>query len=169
MLPSRTSVGRRGGRKRPQEPVELPRCHIRDNCGVRDGRLDLRPIPNDARVGHKPFNVFRPKLGDQRRLKALEGLAKTRALAQDRYPGKAGLETFQRQLLEEGAVAVNRSSPLLVVIPTVGIAVADPGTAGDAVGPYESWFRETKVAEAACSLRPSTVAEPWSALKKPVA
>src|SRR5690606_28029589 len=50
------------------------------------------------------------------------------AFAQHRDPGQAGLRTFENQHLEQHALVVTRSPPLLVMVVDVERIVAAPGT-----------------------------------------
>ena len=66
---------------------------------------------------------------DALRLEVVEDLAERRATPQDRDPRQAGLESFEAELLVEGARVALLAPPFLIVIaPVLGIA-AGPGTA----------------------------------------
>ena len=91
----------------------------------------LRMMPASR---HQPFDVVGVEgRDDDRRIESGEHLAEARALAQDRDPGQSRLEAFQRHLLEECAVAVQRPAPLLVVVAQIFRVVTRPGAPGDAV------------------------------------
>ena len=97
---------------------------------VVDGGLDLQPVAHDAWVGHQPRNILGAIAGDALGVELVEGVAEVLALPEDGEPRQAGLEAFQHQLLEHGAVVGLRHAPLLVVIARVeGIGDAGPGAA----------------------------------------
>ena len=101
--------------------------------GVGARRLDLQSVADDAGVLHQrrePGVVVRR---DEVDVEAAERLAEPRPLAQDDQPGQARLERLQREPLEHRGLAVDRPSPLVVV---VGPVVADrPRAARDPVVP----------------------------------
>ena len=71
---------------------------------------------------------------DLLRLEIVEGFAEIVALAQDRDPRQAGLETVEDQLFVERAVVIFRHAPFGVVIGDVERIFAGPGAAGLSVG-----------------------------------
>jgi hypothetical protein len=67
-------------------------------------------------------------------VKAGEGFAEGRTLAEDRQPREPGLEALEGEQLEEGVVAVQRTPPLLVVIGDVERVGRAPAAAQATVG-----------------------------------
>src|SRR5579875_4107377 len=102
---------------------------------VGDGRVDLRPVPDDAGVGEESPDVVRAERGDRGDVESGEGGAEVLALAEDRQPGQPGLERLQAEPLEHGLVAAERPAPLLVVVGEVFGAADAPGAAQPPVGP----------------------------------
>src|SRR5204862_2057878 len=88
---------------------------------VVDRRLDLRPVANDARVAHQPFDVTRRESRDGGRIEAGERGAEVLTLAQDRQPAETGHEAFEADLLEEAAVVGHGPAPLRVVVRAVEV------------------------------------------------
>ena len=85
--------------------------------GVGDGRLDLRPVADDAR--RRPSSRATSALvvrRDHGRVEAGERAPERLALAQDRDPREPGLERLEGQPLVEQPVAADRPAPLLVVV-----------------------------------------------------
>src|SRR5690606_33983817 len=64
-------------------------------AGTVDRRDDLAAMADDAGVQYQPFYIGVGEFGYPVELEIGEGCAKIFALAQDRQPGQAGLETFQ--------------------------------------------------------------------------
>ena len=70
---------------------------------------------------------MRAEAGDLRDLEPAKRGPERFALAQDRDPREPGLETLERQQLEQRVVAVQRPAPLLVVVRTVERVPRAPG------------------------------------------
>ena len=102
-------------------------------------------------VAHEPLDIGVVERRDGVHVEVAEGRAEGGPPAQDGDPGQPGLEPLEAQLLEEGAVAVQRNAPLLVVVPAVLGVVADPSAAVQPV------VAETQVVSAhAASLSPDS-------------
>src|SRR4051794_5502169 len=104
---------------------------VHGRARVRDRRLDLRAVADDARVGEQPGDVVVAEASDGGRLEARERGAERLALAQDRDPREARLERLERHALEEPALVGDRPAPLLVVVALVErVAVAEAARHG---------------------------------------
>ena len=96
---------------------------------VGDHRVDLRPVPDDARVGHQPGHVLLAEGRHGLGVEPGEGGAEVLPLAQDGQPGQPGLEALQAKPLEDRRVAAYRTAPLLVVIGEILRGAQPPGAA----------------------------------------
>ena len=105
--------------------------------GVGDHRLDLGPVPHDARVGHQPGHVVFAEGGHRRGVEPGEGGPEVLPLAQDGQPGQPGLEALQAEPLEDADVAADRPAPLLVVIGEILGSAQTPGAAQLAVRTFD--------------------------------
>ena len=108
------------------------RLYIADDAGIRHQTLDIGLVEARHRIGLEPG----------------EHLAEARTLAQDRDPAESRLEPFERHLLEQRAVAVQRPAPLLVVVAAVFGVVAHPPAAGEAVGADPQVIHESRLSPA---------------------
>src|SRR3954470_3170000 len=96
--------------------------------------VDLGLVAHDPGIVHQRVNFLLVVACDLFRLEIVEGFAKIVALAQDRDPGQAGLETVEDQLLIERAVVIFRHAPFSVVIGDVERIFAGPGATHLSVG-----------------------------------
>src|SRR4051812_28792869 len=106
-------------REAPDEFIECSRMLPHQRLGdarVRDGRVDLEPIADDPGIRHESLDVALVEGGDRVDLEVAEGGTEGRPPAQDRDPRQPCLKSLEAQLLEEWAVAVQGSAPLLVVV-----------------------------------------------------
>ena len=69
-------------------------------------------MADDAGVGKQPVDVGVAEPGDLLEVETGEGGAEILALAQDRQPGKAGLEAFEADLLEQPDVVGRPAGPI---------------------------------------------------------
>src|SRR5437762_223809 len=99
-----------------------------EGFGVLNRRGNLESIANNARIGEKLFHFARVVTGDRRRVKVVEDLAVMFAFFQDSVPTQAGLRAFENEEFEQGAVIVQRNTPLRVVIANEKF-VSGPGAA----------------------------------------
>src|SRR6516164_9568363 len=97
------------------------------------GAFDLCAIADDAGILHQPLDLFRRVTGNLFRREAVKGAAKILALAQNRDPGEAGLETVEHELFIERAIVVFGHAPFLVVIGDIERVVLRPGAAQEGV------------------------------------
>jgi hypothetical protein len=111
------------------QACRTPVCSLNGAPGIVDGRDDLAAMADDA--GLSPSSA-RYRIVEQRHLVEIEagkGGAEIVALAQDRQPGEAGLETFEADLLEQPAISsCDGIAPFLVVIAQIIRQVAVPVT-----------------------------------------
>jgi len=106
-----------------------------DRQCVRDRGIDLGSVADDPCIGHQPDPVKVGERGDRVDVEVREGGSKTCALAQDGQPGQTALESLERNPLEDRRLAVNRPTPLLVVVGLVFEGRRGPGAASLAVRP----------------------------------
>src|SRR3974390_2314121 len=92
-----------------------------------DCRLDLGAAAYDAFVLEQPSDLPLAIVGDLRRLELIEGTTEVFALAQNRDPGQAGLDTVDGPLFIERARVELRHAPFFVVIRDVKRIFAGPG------------------------------------------
>src|SRR5581483_10029911 len=110
-------LGRRIG---PEELVQRPLAAERDGrARVRDRRLDLAAVTDDAGVAEQPPDVPLAEAGDRVRVEPGERRAEGLPLAQDRQPGEARLEALEAEPLVQPALVAHRPPPLLVVVGVV--------------------------------------------------
>ena len=89
----------------PQEGREASALlQFQERAGVVDHGLDLEAVAHDAGVAHQAGDVLGAVAGDAVGIEAVEGLAEVLALPEDRQPRQAGLEAFEDELLEQGAI-----------------------------------------------------------------
>ena len=129
--PGRPPRARR--RSEPPDEVRQALAELERGDGVPDRRLDLAAMADDRRVGEQPLDVVLVELGDALDREAGERLPKALALAEDRQPREPGLESLQREELEERVVAPLLATPLLVVVGAIERVVAAPAAASDSV------------------------------------
>src|SRR5690348_11474786 len=91
-------------------------------------------MTDDARVTQQPRDVACAEPRDALEIESCERLAKRLALAEDRPPTQAGLESFEADLLEETPIVVDRKAPFTIVIGDIERVVADPVAAMNAIG-----------------------------------
>ncbi len=123
----------------PEQRLQTPRAaQLNTSAGVGDGGFDLAPVAHDRGVVHQRLDVLLGVCRHDVRVEAGEGTPEVRALAQDGQPGQAGLERFQTQPLQQGLLAVDFDSPLVIVVITVvrftSLGRAHPRTAGTGIG-----------------------------------
>ena len=102
--------------------------------GAVDRALDLGAVAHDAGIVHQRVDLLRIVARDLLGLEIVEGLSEIVALAQDRDPRQAGLETVEDQLFVQRAVVIFRHAPFGVVIGDVERIFARPRAARLAVG-----------------------------------
>ena len=104
-----------------------------ERLSIGDRGADLQPVAHDRGVGHEALVVVFFEARDHGRVEVGERCAETIALAQDRDPGKAGLEGLERESLEEfafvGAVG-EINGPFVIVISLVGGVTVAEATSG---------------------------------------
>src|SRR5207237_10376317 len=89
----------------------------------------------DAGIRHEARNVGVPELRHLRVLEIGKGGAEVLALAQDRQPAEPRHEALQAELLEQPAVVLDRTAPLLVVVGEIDRVRGAPPAAGPPAGP----------------------------------
>ena len=118
----------------PQVPVKaspfLP--DGQEHPGVGHRRPDLQPVPDNGRILPECFYFFFCITGNDFRIEAVKGLPEPVPFVKHTFPGKAGLEGFQKQHFEQLPVLMDRSAPFLIMVPDV------PGIVG--VGPEAPLF-----------------------------
>ena len=76
----------------------------------------MQPVAHDTGIKHQ-FGLFRIVIArHDGRIETIEGGAEIIALAQDGYPGQAGLETVKQQFLKQRLTVIFRHAPFLIVI-----------------------------------------------------
>ena len=100
---------------------------------VRDGSDDLATVADDPCVREQPVDVGIVKAGDRLRVEPRKRVAEILAFSQDGKPGKAGLETFETELLEHPVIVADRQPPLVVMVSLVLGCRSSPATSGSAV------------------------------------
>ena len=94
---------------------------------VVDRRLDLAAVPDDAFVPEQLRDLPFAEARDLLEVEAPERAPEVLALAEDRQPRQAGLETLEADLLEEPVVVGDSSAPLVVVVAqVVGVSAVPP-------------------------------------------
>ena len=94
--------------------------------GVLDGRLDLQPVADDARIGEQPALLLRAIGRHLVDVEAVEGDLKGLPLLQDGEPGEAGLIDLEDEALEEHIVIARRKAVLALVVGSMeGMAGGD--------------------------------------------
>jgi hypothetical protein len=84
--------------------------------GVADGRRNLGPVADDARVGEAPRHVVVVEGGNSGRVEVGEGPPVAGSLVEDRRPRQPGLRTFEDQELEQHLRVALGDPPLEVVV-----------------------------------------------------
>src|SRR5436190_3024806 len=110
--------GLRGPRRRrrpvgPVAPDELRQRRLRlpqrdSRPRVRDRRLDLAAMADDARVLEQALDVRLAEAGDGLGVEPCERGPEALALAEDRQPREAGLEALEAKPLEQAALVADR-------------------------------------------------------------
>src|SRR4029077_14982216 len=124
--------GRPGFQIRREAPDDLVeglagRVELACGAGICDRGVDLLSVADDALVGQQPGNVPLAIGRDLLDVEAVERPAEVLALAQDGEPGEPGLEGLESQALVEVRLAVQRPTPLgVVVVDVVGRAKGPP-------------------------------------------
>src|SRR5690606_26788228 len=85
-------------------------------AGVRDRRLDLLAVADDAGIAHQPLDRPRVEACDALRIEVRKRAAIAFALAQDRPPAEPGLGALEQQELEVPPVVADRHAPFDVVV-----------------------------------------------------
>jgi hypothetical protein len=93
---------------------------------VRDRRLDLAAVTDDARIGQEPLDVLLAETSDTLRIEICERPPEVPALAQDRQPRETGLEALEAEPLVDAALVDDRPAPLLVVVALVELVRGVP-------------------------------------------
>src|ERR1700733_14360530 len=137
----RREVGKRARRRARRirvgvapDQVAEPGRQLERGPGVRDHGADLRPVPDDARVGQQALLVGRPERGYRRDVEAREGAAEVFPLPQDRQPRQPRLETLAAHPFEDHFVTADRAPPFGVVVGDVLRGAEPPGAAQPPVG-----------------------------------
>src|SRR4029453_13968664 len=100
-----------------------------DGPGVANGRVDLPRVADDPSVRHQPRAVGVAEGRHPLGVEPGESRAEGGALAEDGDPSKAGLEGLEGDPLVEGDLAVDRHTPLVVVVGEVLGRRPGPGAA----------------------------------------
>src|SRR5690606_25183585 len=90
--------------------------HLEKAPRVRDRRLDLLPIADQARIGEQPLDRTAVEAGDARGIEAGECAPIALALAEHRAPAQSGLCRLEDQKLEVRVVVMDRHAPLSIVV-----------------------------------------------------
>jgi hypothetical protein len=85
-------------------------------AGVRDRRLDLAAVADDAGIGEEPLDLTLAERGDGIDVEPGEARTERGALAQDRDPRQPRLEAFEAQQLEQLVLVVLWPTPLVIVV-----------------------------------------------------
>jgi hypothetical protein len=93
---------------------------------VVDRALDLAAMTDDARVLEQTVDVAAGEARDAGHVEAGERAAEVLALAEDRQPAQAALESLQTDLLEERGIVADRDAPFRVVVFDVTSIAAAP-------------------------------------------
>ena len=120
--------------------------HLERSPGVVDRRPDLASVPHDAGIAEQSAHVGLVESGHGGRIEAGERGAEVVALAQDREPRQAGLESLEAQLLEEPHVGRDAAAPLVVVVREVVGRGGAPGAACQSVRPDDEFHRASVAA-----------------------
>src|SRR5918993_5337289 len=163
-LPGRPAPPR--GRMRPDEPRErlLLRVHRRRGARVRDRRLDLARVAEDAGLVKGAPDVALREGGNRLNLEVVERRAEVLPLPQDRQPRQARLEALEHHPLVEASVVRHRPSPLLVVVDgVVRRGRAPPAAPPAVVSAHERAQAGQRIASRAVNLRRDRPAL-WSSL-----
>src|SRR5262249_46215581 len=119
----------------PEQLVErlAAGMQLPDRLRVRDRRLDLLAVADDACVVEEPREVGVSVVRDLLELEAVERAAEVLALAQDRQPGETRLEGLEDEPLIEPHLVVQGPAPLTVVVVDVFGCAQRPEAARPAV------------------------------------
>ena len=91
-------------------------AELQDPAGIRDSRVHLQAVPNDAGIGEEARAV-RIAIGRHYlRVEAAIRLLKRRPLLEDGEPGEARLVDLQHQPLEELGIALQRETVLPLMV-----------------------------------------------------
>ncbi len=85
-------------------------------AGVAYRRLDLCPVPDDARVTQHALDARGRDASHSYGVESAKQLAISRALPQNGLPTQPGLCPFEHQELEEGRIVVERHTPLVIMV-----------------------------------------------------
>src|SRR5262249_36589132 len=119
-----TILYRSASNETPDKRVERAEFFLyrQERLRIRYRRIHLQPIAHDAGILHQRrdlgFAIPRYLL----RVEAIEDLAITLALIQNRGPTQPGLRALQNQQFEKRPIVVVRDTPFLVVIQDVLIS-----------------------------------------------
>ncbi len=100
---------------------------------VDNGRVDLEPVSDDARVGEEAGAVFVPESGDFYDVEPAIGFAKSLRLFENKNPRESRLIDFEDQPLEEQMILRERKAVLRIVVSSIvnifgmGIAIVTVG------------------------------------------
>ena len=108
----------RGRQMRPEEGSEGAELLLHLDCAPRivDRRLDLAPVPHDARVLEQPLYAPSIEPRDPVVVESGERLPEVLSLSQNGQPAQPRLKSFETDLLEEAPIVVDRPSPFVIVI-----------------------------------------------------
>src|SRR6266508_4109975 len=104
--------------ERPQVLGERPdiRPDRQHRPSIGDRRIDLRPVPDDARIPHQSLDLPPIEPGDLGRIEPRERVPVPLPLVQDGLPRQPRLRALERQHLEQVAFVPAGCSPFLVVV-----------------------------------------------------
>ncbi len=136
---SRRSGTGAGGR-RGERPTSARRTPPRP-CRARCGRCRWSPrssrVADDPGIAHQALDVGLVVLGDDLGLEPANTSRNRGRLRRIVIQERPAWKAFERHLLEQRAVAVQRRAPLFIVIATVLVVVAHPGAAVAGIGARE--------------------------------
>src|SRR5216117_683681 len=119
-IPQRASTVllRRPTHEAPEKVAEraVAFLEVEEGPGVADRGIHFLAIADDPRILQKLRDLLAIVAGDTLGVEPVERLEETGALVQDDAPGEPGLEAIEHELGEQVLVAVERHTPLLVVI-----------------------------------------------------
>src|SRR5688572_10435424 len=111
---------------------------------IADHGFDLAAVAHDPLIAQQANDVACAESRDSLGLEAGERFAESFALPQDRDPTEPGLESLERELLEEAHIAGDGYAPLGIVIPHIERIRPTPPAADRAVGSALQTLREAR-------------------------
>ena len=128
------------GRERAVFPADLP-----DDPRVVDRRVDLEPVPNDARVPEQARAVLVAIGRDTVHVEPVEGLPQRLSFLQHRQPTQPRLVDLQYEPLEQIVVASQGQTVLVVMIGGKQRVLQRPGATPALAGPIDEFTRPVRV------------------------